>query len=138
MVEINITLVIQLVNFIVALIVLNYVLIKPIRGILQKRRSIVDGLVGETEKSKNEASVRIKNYEAELEAARSAASAQREAIKQQGLDAEQSILTEAQTEAHNFLMKTRKEVEQEVASAMKVLRSQVDSMAGLVVARVLE
>lgn len=138
MVDLNITLAIQIVNFIIALIVLNYVLIKPIRGILQKRRDIVNGLAQDAEKQSTEAATRLQKYETELDAARSAAAEQRDAIKQQGLDSEQSILAEAQGEAQSFLQKSRREVEQEVAGVMKGLRGQVNAMAGKVVAKVLE
>lgn len=138
MIELNITLLIQVVNFAIALILLNYILIRPIRRILQERRDIVNGLANDTEKQTSEAGMRIKRYEAELEAARASANEQREAIKQQGLDAEQGILSDAQAEAQNFLHKSRREVEQEVAAVMRGLRMQVDSMAGKVVTKVLE
>lgn len=138
MVDLNITLAIQLVNFIIALVVLNYVLIRPIRNILQKRRDIVNGLISETEKQNSDAGTRIQKYEADLDAARSAAAEQRDAIKQQGLDAERGILADAQNEAQTFLQKTHREVELEVAEVMKSLRAQVDAMAGKVVAKVLE
>lgn len=138
MVDLNITLAIQMVNFIIALVVLNYVLIRPIRNILQKRRDIVNGLISETEKQNSDAGTRIQKYEADLDAARSAAAEQRDAIKQQGLDAERGILADAQNEAQTFLQKTHREVELEVAEVMKSLRAQVDAMAGKVVAKVLE
>lgn len=138
MVDVNITLVIQIANFLIALIVLNFFLIKPIRGILQKRRDIVEGLARDAQKSGNDAAERIQRYEAALDEARAAAFEQRDAIKQQGLESEQVIMAEAQNEAQAFLHKTRKEVEREVAAAMKSLSAQVDAMAGKVVAKVLE
>lgn len=138
MVDLNITVVIQIVNFILILIVLNFVLIRPIRNILKKRREIVDGLVSEAEKQNSEASMRLHKYEAELDTARITANEQREVIKQQGVDSEHSIMSDAQSEAQAFLQKSRKEVELEVADVMKSLRAQVDAMAGKVVAKVLE
>ena len=138
MVDLNITLVIQIVNFILILIILNFVLIRPIRKILLQRRTIVDGLVSEAEKQNAEASMRLQKYEAELDSARTAANEQREVIKLQGLESEHSIMADAQGEAQAFLQKSRKEVEQEVADVMKSLRAQVDAMAGKVVAKVLE
>lgn len=138
MVDLNITLLIQIVNFTIALIVLNYLLIRPIRAILRQRRELVNGLVSEAGKFNKEAASRIKKYEAELDAARTLAAEQREAIKLQGIESEQSILEGAQNEAQNFLQKSRKEVEQEAAAAMDALRGQVNAMAGKVVARVLE
>lgn len=138
MVDLNITLVIQIVNFIVALIVLNFVLIRPIRNILQQRRNIVDGLLSETEKHNAEASMRLQKYDSELDAARTSANEQRDAVKQQGLDSELAIMAEAQNEAQAFLQKSRREVEQEVAAAMNGLRAQVDAFASKVVTKVLE
>lgn len=137
MVDLNITLLIQIVNFIFALIVLNYLLIRPIRTILKQRRDLVDGLVAEAGKFNEESSKRLKTYEAELDAARVLAVEQREAVKQQGLESELTILEGAQNEAQSFLQKNRKEVEQEAASAMNALRGQVNALAGKVVARVL-
>lgn len=138
MVDLNITLAIQLVNFIIALVVLNYVLVKPIRTILQKRRAVVNSLVNETEKQKTEAGMRIQRYEADIDAARVSAAEQRDIIKAQGADSEHSILAYAQAEAQSFLQKSRKDVEQEVAAAMKDLRGQVNVLAGKVVDKVLE
>lgn len=138
MVDLNITLVIQIVNFLIALILLNFILIKPIRDILKKRRGIVEGLAQDADKSSRDAAERIRKYELELDAARASAVEQRDAIKQQGLDSELTILAEAQSEAQAFLQKSRKEVEREVAEAMKSLSTQVDAMAGKVMAKVLE
>ena len=49
MVDLNITLWIQLANFLVTLVVLNYLLISPIRKIIRKRKDNVEGLIGEIE-----------------------------------------------------------------------------------------
>ena len=43
MVDLNITLWIQLANFLVTLVVLNYLLISPIRKIIRKRKDNVEG-----------------------------------------------------------------------------------------------
>lgn len=138
MVDLNITVAIQIVNFILALIILNFVLIRPIRGILKQRRDIVNGLVNEAERQNSEADMRLQKYEAELDAARTAANEQREVIRQQGIESEHSITADAQSDALAFLQKSHKEVELEVADVMKSLRAQVDAMAGKVVAKVLE
>ena len=42
-VDLNITLWIQLANFLVTLVVLNYLLISPIRKIIRKRKDNVEG-----------------------------------------------------------------------------------------------
>ena len=47
MLDLNITMLFQLVNFFVALILLNVLLIRPIRNILRQRKSGMDGMGSE-------------------------------------------------------------------------------------------
>ena len=47
MLDLNITLVFQLVNFFIAIFVLNILLIRPIREIIKKRNGVMDNLAGE-------------------------------------------------------------------------------------------
>ena len=49
MLDLNITLVFQLVNFFIALYVLNLLLIRPIREIIRKRKAVMDDMSGESE-----------------------------------------------------------------------------------------
>ena len=49
MLDRNITLVFQLVNFFIALYVLNLLLIRPIREIIRKRKAVMDDMSGESE-----------------------------------------------------------------------------------------
>lgn len=136
-IDLDITLLIQAANFLIAMLILNFVLIKPIRTILRQRREVMNGLLKESETFNNMADSRLNNYEAELDAARTKANAQKEQIRQQGVETEQSILGAAQQEAQSLLQKSRKEVSQSVESSMHVLRGQVGDMAGRAVSRIL-
>jgi F-type H+-transporting ATPase subunit b len=136
MVKLNITLLIQLLNFIVALFVLNILLIRPVRGMLRKRRELCDGLTKDAAKFNGEASMRLKKYELELDAVRARAAEQREAIRAQAEEVEQSILESAQNDALSLLQKSGREVEQDMEAARLLLREQVKSMAEKVFARV--
>ena len=49
MLDLNITLVFQLVNFFIAIFVLNILLIRPIREIIKKRNGVMDNLAGEAD-----------------------------------------------------------------------------------------
>ena len=66
MVDLNITLWIQLANFLVTLVVLNYLLISPIRKIIRKRKDNVEGLIGEIEAFTAEKQQLLDEYESEL------------------------------------------------------------------------
>ncbi|MDR1243543.1 MAG: ATP synthase F0 subunit B [Deltaproteobacteria bacterium] len=136
-VNLDITFLIQIVNFLVAIFVLNLVLIRPVRKILAERRERLHGFIAEAEKFNGASDMRLKNYAAELAAARNKAGEQKELIRLQGLDAEQSILGSAQNEAQGIAQKSRRDVERELAEARLILRGRIESMSARVVARLL-
>ena len=89
MVDLNITLWIQLANFLVTLVVLNYLLISPIRKIIRKRKDNVEGLIGEIEAFTAEKQQLLDEYESELRKAREAAAIYRKDGKLIGIAAPQ-------------------------------------------------
>ena len=62
MLDLNITLVFQLVNFFIALYVLNLLLIRPIREIIRKRKAVMDDMSGESESYEYQAEQRLSDY----------------------------------------------------------------------------
>ena len=136
-INLDITFIIQAVNFIVALAVLNYVIIKPIRNILKQRRALLDEMLNESEKFNSEADSRLKNYETELEAARVAAGVEKERLRQEGHEAGQGILSRAHGEAQDLLQKAGKELESEMSVSFSALRGQVPDLAGKAATRLL-
>lgn len=136
-IKLDITLLIQMVSILIGLLVIYYVVIKPIRKILQERRDMLAGLAEESEKFNAAADSRLKNYEAELDAARVAASSEKEQIRQQAVETEHGLLASAQSEAQSILQKARQELEAEMSASMQALRAQTQDMAGKAVARLL-
>lgn len=49
MLDLNITMLFQLANFLITLFVLNLLLIRPIRKIIRDRKALMDNLSGEAE-----------------------------------------------------------------------------------------
>ena len=105
MVDLNITLWIQLANFLVTLVVLNYLLISPIRKIIRKRKDNVEGLIGEIEAFTAEKQQLLDEYESELRKAREAAAIYRKDGKVMGaqlvntFDGVNELLDQVQKEA---------------------------------------
>ena len=79
MLDLNITLVFQLVNFFIALYVLNLLLIRPIREIIRKRKAVMDDMSGESESYEYQAEQRLSDYDNQLTRARQARTAKRPA-----------------------------------------------------------
>ncbi len=108
MLDLNITLVFQLINFFIALFFLNWLLIKPIREIIKKRNGIMDDMASEADNFVNEARERLANYEAELAKARQEAGQTREAGRNAGLEELAAIVGNAQQSAKQLLEENRK------------------------------
>jgi F0F1-type ATP synthase, subunit b len=137
MLDINITLLIQLVNFIVTLAVLDFLLIKPIRGIIRKRRDLASGMLSDAETFTTEAAQKLEEYEAALAKAREEAALAREAFKNEAHVAENTILENARKDAQDFLTASREETRTAIAQAMADMDARIPNLARLAVNRLL-
>ncbi|WP_353117383.1 ATP synthase F0 subunit B [Nitratidesulfovibrio sp.] len=137
MIDLNITFFFQLVNFLVTLVVLNAILIRPVRDIIRQRRDKMSGLLGESEQFAGQADTKLKNYEATLVKARAEATAERDKARAEGVAREQVILASAGRQAQDYLEKSRQEVAVQVKTAMDTLKGQVDALAAKATAKVL-
>lgn len=130
MLDLNITLLFQLVNFFIALYVLNILLIRPIRTIMRERKGKMDGLTGEAEHFEAEAASRLDNYRAQLSQARQEASQNREAGSDAGTAEQQVIVADAQQKAQRILAEAQAAVRAEAEETLVALRANVQGLAG--------
>ena len=137
MMELNFTLLIQLVNFLITLVVLNWLIISPIRKIIGVRRSKLEGLDADASSFAGQAAEKMDNYSATLAAARACAAAAREAMRASGLEREASLLTSAYEQAEAMLAQRRKEIFDATDAAERGLRAQVPALAIKAAERVL-
>lgn len=137
MFDINLTLGIQVINFVVTIIVLDVLLIRPIRAIVKKRRDLASGLLGDAESFTASAADKLEAYEAALAKAREEAALSRDALKNEGATREAELLETAHRDAQAFLETSRASTRKAVADAAKALEKQVPEMAKLVVTRLL-
>lgn len=126
MLDLNITLVFQFVNFLIAIFFLNWLLIKPIREIIKKRNDLMDGMAGEADKFHAEAVARLKAYEEELAKARQQAGLTREEGKSAGLAEMEKIVGSAQQSARQLLEENRASLRHQADAALAELRDGID------------
>lgn len=137
MIELNVTFFIQLVNFLILLAVLNLILYRPIRGILQQRRERLAGYLSDIERFTKGAEEKLKNYEEDLAKARVEGSKIRNEFKALGTKEEQQIMAEAKQEAQKKLEEVRADLNAQVEQAKKELYSEVETYANMVAEKVL-
>lgn len=137
MLDLNITMLFQLANFLITLFVLNLLLIRPIRKIIRDRKALMDNLSGEAESFETKAKDRLENYEAELTKARQDATVARESGRQAGQKEQQALVEAAQKEAQGILGEARKKLNAEAESSLAELRSQIGKLSQQLATRVL-
>lgn len=129
MLDLNITLVFQFINFLIAIFFLNWLLIRPIREIIKKRNEMMDGIASEADKFHDEAVARLQAYEAELAAARKQAGLAREEGKNAGLAELEAIVGKAQQSARELLEENRERLHGQAEAALSELRDGIDDFS---------
>jgi F-type H+-transporting ATPase subunit b len=128
-INLDLTFVIQLVNFLVLVLVLNLFLFKPIRKVLADRDTDVSGArarAAEVDKSVQE---KMSQYEARLREVKAQAAEDKSARKKEALAEEAAIVEKARGEASDSLAAIKNRVAKEATDAKELLREQARSLS---------
>lgn len=128
MIQLDYTLLIQMANFLVLLWLLNRFLYRPILNVLDERRRRMEDSERSVRELQERTSRQWEAYQAELQKAKSSASAEKERLKAEGAEAERKLLEQVRAEAALSLEEARKMVQQELERAREALGAQADSI----------
>lgn len=137
MLKIDISLVYQIINFLFLLFVLNLILYRPIRRIIQKRKQEMDGLEKAIQDYESRAQETAKRIEEGMILARKEGFREKEAIKEQGIEEEKSILADAMAKAGDKVHGAKKGIEAKVEEVRKELEGQIASFSAELVHKIL-
>lgn len=126
-IDLDVSLIFQIINFLIVIAVLNYTLYRPIRGILRQRKEKVEGHEAEIARLDASAKDKAEEMEALLAEARKDGYARKETIKGEGLDNEKAILAEANAKAEAAAEKIRAQVSGEIKAAHAQLSAQIET-----------
>ena len=129
MIDIDITAVIQFVNFLITLVVLNFLLISPVRKILQRRKEHLEQLQGVVVKSDEISEQKLENYNHSLVKIREEAAVKRELLRSEALGREREITESALGDAQVRLQKARTDIAAQVDGALAELKNAVPALA---------
>lgn len=137
MIDIDWTLYAQIINFLLLVFLLNVVLFRPIRKALRDRQAKL--LAQETEISVLTDKGRSLEDEIkeELAAARRAGAGARETLKQEGAQAEATLLEEVKRQVEEEWASVEKKIKADMAKARKSLQTQTQSFAQLLATKIL-
>ena len=125
----DISLLYQMINFLVLLFVLNLVLYKPIRNVLLERKAKIEGMQIGAEKAANDLVAGEGAYKDGLKQARSKGLKEKETFVEAASKEEKEIIDRINKKAQAKLAEIKKQVAEETEQARKALEGEVDIYA---------
>ncbi len=129
MIDINSSLLLQLGNFIVLMIALNYVLFRPVRRIMLEREQGISSAFGDAKNAQERAQALLEQYNAMLAEAKQKAAAVYNTIYQQGLDAQREMIAAERARATELLEKAKADIAAAAQAARADLRKEAERLS---------
>jgi F-type H+-transporting ATPase subunit b len=136
-IKIDWTIVLQAVNFMVLMLVLNILLYRPLRDILNRRRQNIDGAHGRTRELEAQIDGKMSRYQEQLQQAKLLGNDEKGALRAAAARDEAQIIAAAQQSASEQLHSIKNRVQAEAATARQALRAETETLAAHVAAKVL-
>lgn len=137
MIEVNITLFIQMANFFVFLILMNFILYRPIRRIVAERRKVVADKQLVIEGFESQARAAVQDYDLRLQESRKAGFQRIQELKAAGYEEEKELLKKITDEAAAMLQQMRSQIQKDIGAARKELKNQVKSFSSELAQKIL-
>ncbi len=137
MIDINVSLLIQLANFIVLFIVLHAILFKPIRQVMQERELGISSAFGDAKTAQERMQNLLGEYNASLAEAKQKAMTAYNSLYQQGLDGQRDMVAAERTKAGDMLDKARAEIVTASSTARGDLKKEAERLSQDITAKLL-
>ena len=124
MVDLNYTLLIQIINFLVLIFVLNLLLYKPILKIMGRRQETISASEEEVKNLNETIEARMAEYEAKIRDAKVNAMGQRNEILQQGTAVGKEMMDGAKKEIAGMMDDFQQKLNAEMEKAKSILHNQ--------------
>jgi len=125
MIDINVTLFIQMANFLIFLILMNFVLYRPIRRIVAERRKMISEKQEGIEGLEAQARAALLEYSKRLQDSRGAGFQKIQELKAAGHEEEKEILRRISEQAAEKVQEMRGKIQKEIAIVRMELKHQV-------------
>ncbi|MEA3464403.1 MAG: ATP synthase F0 subunit B [Thermodesulfobacteriota bacterium] len=137
MISIDWTMLVQFVNFLVLMAVLNVLLYRPLRNVMNLRQEAVDSDLQKARDLESSISEKMENYASKLQQAKHEGSTESAAIRSEAAKHESVILGDARNAADKSLADLKSHVAVEAEEARKVLNKETKTLARIIASKVL-
>lgn len=136
MIDLNISALIQIINFFIVLAVLNAILYRPIRAVIRKRAQRMEAQLLDIENFTAQAEQKMASYSEALSVAQQKGAEIRSQLKAEGYQEEAALLEDVNKQAARDLKSAREDAASQVRAALDSLKSKVDGYAKKVTEKV--
>ncbi len=137
MISVDWTLGLQFLNFIILLIVLNKLLYRPLKKVIDERNETITGSHAKAKSLQADIDKKMEIYQQQLNEAKVQANEERNKLKKAANEKEAAILSEAHGKASVRLQAIKSQVKKEADDASKTLKSEAKSLAGEITTKIL-
>jgi len=137
MIDINWTVLSQIINFLILIFALNLVCYKPIRKILLERKATVDGLTTNIASAAVQSEEKDKAYTQGVREARAKGQKEKDALLQEAGDEEKVIVGKIMDKAREDMAAIKAQISKETAEVKAALEKEVDAFADAITQKIL-
>jgi F-type H+-transporting ATPase subunit b len=129
MIDINVTLLIQMANFFVLVFLMNLVLYRPIRRIVAQRNQLMADKQAVIDQADVAAQAALREFEEKIHEARNVGRQKLQQSKDAAYQQEKDLLQQAADEAAKQVSQIRQKIKKDIGTARKRLRSQIQAFS---------
>ena len=137
MIDLDGSLLIQLLIFFVAFELLRRLVFRPMIALFDAREAAIDGAKREARSLENEAEEKLKAFETEMKKVRAEAAADRDSIRQDAQRLERELLAKARVEADGMLSDATAKMQSDAATIRTDMKKTVPALAGQIAEKLL-
>ncbi|MDH3453733.1 MAG: hypothetical protein OEL80_01205 [Desulfuromonadales bacterium] len=137
MIDIDITMPIQIVNILILIVIMNAVLYRPVRTILEERRKKLADLADDAENFKKNAQRQLEDFDRKMQEARATAKGKFDEARGEAQAVGAEELAKVRQEADSAKAEQMAKVASQYDSARQELQGQVDGFAGDMASKIL-
>lgn len=137
MIELNFTLIIQLIIVLSLMGILTQILFKPFLGVLQERRNRIEGAEKRAKDLQQQAEELIERYREAIAAGQAQGAGIRDEIRKTSLAEETEILQKAMEQANRLIQEVKTRIAEEARAARTELRLQAQNLSREITEKIL-
>ncbi|MBW2435703.1 MAG: ATP synthase F0 subunit B [Deltaproteobacteria bacterium] len=137
LISINETLIVQVISFLIFLFIINRIMFRPLRQVMDERKSHIDRIQQDIDKAQSEYESLTDQIKARENDVRNEAHEQRLQLTAKGQQQAADIIASTREEINNLQTETEKQVDLQIAAAREQVELEAEDLSKQIIATVL-